>query len=376
MVSLYIHIPFCRKKCHYCSFSSYADRSLLFQPYLTALKRELALVAEKGPDRRQLQSLFIGGGTPSVFPCDFLTELVGYCQVLFPPVSDVEITVEANPGTVDEPYLLGLLSAGVNRLSLGVQTFNDYELKQLGRIHDSNVADLAVEAAKNAGFLNINLDLMYGLPGQTAESWRASLMRGIALGPQHLSIYQLSIEEGTPFYHDFARKRFVLPDEDAILLMDETSARLCREEDLQQYEIANFAIPGFECLHNLNYWRNGNYLACGASAVSYIEGVRERRISDPMEYIRRIRNGVSVVIESECLSHEASFRESVILGLRMTRGVSQQQLFDRYHIDIKEYYNDILEKYSNLRLIEFTDSHLRLTAKGRAIANWIMADLV
>ena len=375
MVALYLHVPFCHKKCHYCSFNSKAVTSDLFSPYVKALKQELAqLVADR--EYGNLRSLFVGGGTPSILPSSMLSELVFNCLHLFPPAIGAEISVEINPGTVDEAYLGDLLAAGVNRLSLGVQSFNDQELQVLGRIHNGKEARDAVLSAKRAGFSNINLDLMYGLPGQTVQSWRDSLQQAITLCPQHLSLYQLTIEVGTPFHQAVATASIVLPEEDDILLMDEVTGRMCGDAELQQYEISNFARHGKECVHNINYWHNGDYLACGASAVSCTKGVREKRIEDPWEYITRIKNGATVVVESESLSRDASFRESVVMGLRMTRGVSATRLKSRYKIDIAEYYGDILGKLLHLQLVELTESHLRLTAKGRSLANWVMAELV
>ncbi|MDP3480721.1 MAG: radical SAM family heme chaperone HemW, partial [Desulfoprunum sp.] len=332
------------------------------------------LAATRGD--RHLQSLFIGGGTPSVLPCLLLVELLEYCRELFPPAQETEISVEANPGTVNDSYLRALLAAGVNRISFGVQSFNNQELQVLGRIHDGAAAIEAVQAAKNAGFTNINIDLMYGLPGQTVASWRASLEQAIALCPQHLSLYQLTIEEGTPFHQALATAKITLPEEEAILLMDEVTERLCSEAVMRHYEISNFARPGYECVHNINYWHNGEYLACGASAVSCVEGLREKRIADPWEYIRRIKEGIAVVVESECLPADASFRESVIMGLRMTQGVSIARLKARYGIDIAEYYWNVLGKLIDLRLVEVIDSHLRLTVRGRSFANGVMAELV
>jgi oxygen-independent coproporphyrinogen-3 oxidase len=375
MVSVYLHVPFCRNKCHYCSFSSSVADDEIFTPYMVALKQELVDLAATREDR-QLRTLFVGGGTPSVLPRSLLSELVVHCLALFPPTCDVEITVEANPGTVNETYFRTLLDAGVNRLSLGVQTFNDQELGVLGRIHSSIEACDAVHVAQNTGFTNINLDLMYGLPGQTVASWRASLEQAISLCPQHLSVYQLTLEEGTPFLQAVESGKIILPDEEEIILMDEVTWRLCRNAGLHRYEISAFARDGYECLHNINYWQNDEYLACGASAVSCVKGVRDKRVVDPPEYIRRIKAGVSVVSESECLSAEASFRESVIMGLRMTRGVSLQRLLKRYSIDLEKYYGTVLDSLLKLQLVELTDSHLRLTAKGRPLANWVMAELV
>jgi oxygen-independent coproporphyrinogen-3 oxidase len=265
---------------------------------------------------------------------------------------------------------------GVNRFSFGIQSFNDQELAILGRLHKSTEAKEAVLAATNAGFTNINLDLMYGLPNQTLESWTATLEQAIMLSPQHLSLYQLTIEEGTPFQRAVASKAIVLPGEDDILLMDEATQMLLNLAGFNQYEISNYAKPGYECQHNINYWQNLDYLACGASAVSCVDGVREKRIADPQEYVRRITEGCSVIVESESLGPEASFRESVIMGLRMNKGVSLLLLDARYHIDIVKYYGEVLEKLINLQLIELTSSHLRLTEKGRPLANLVMAELV
>lgn len=344
-------------------------------PYVAALKKELSDLAAK-IDHRSLKSLFIGGGTPTVLPSSVLAELVGYCLQLFPPIAEAEISVEVNPGTVNQFFLRALYAAGVNRLSMGFQSLNDLELLILGRLHTSAEAKEAMQAAKNAGFSNINLDLMYGLPGQTVNSWRATLAQAISLCPQHLSLYQLTIEKRTPFHQAVASGRIVLPGEDDILLMDEATDKLSSHSALNQYEISNYAKPGYECNHNINYWQNGDYLACGASAVSCVQGVREKRLANPLEYVRRITRGHSVIVERECLGPEASFRESVIMGLRMNKGVSLQLLEARYHIDIVKYYGIVLEKLINLQLVELTTSQLRLTPKGRPLANRVMAELV
>ncbi len=375
MSSLYLHIPFCQRKCLYCAFSSFAARSDLYSPYVAAMKKELtalASIANPGP----LESLFVGGGTPTVLPPEVLTGLIEHSLVLFPASGSVEITVEINPGTVDAAYLRSLLAAGVNRISLGVQSFIDRELVSLGRIHSAQQACDAVQWLKKTGFTNFSLDLMFGLPGQTVVSWRDSLEQALALEPQHLSLYQLMIEEGTPFSEDLANKRLELPKEQEILLMDEVTEELCLQAGLRQYETANYAREGCQCFHNLNYWRNGEYLACGASAVSCMAGKREKRIAEPWQYIERVNRGASVVVESESLTVEEGFRESVVIGLRMVEGVSVSQLKARYSFDIKEYYGKILEKLIDWQLVELTESHLRLTTRGRSLANVVMAELV
>lgn len=375
MTALYLHIPFCRSKCHYCSFSSCAGESDLYALYVAALKQELSHVAGLAPPL-PLESLFIGGGTPSILPCDLLTGILDHCRKLFAMTPGIEISVETNPGTVDEGYLQELFKAGVNRLSLGVQSFNDRELKNLGRVHNAEEPILAVQAARNAGFTNINLDLMCGLPGQTAFSWCESLGKALSLQPEHLSVYQLSIEAGTRFAGLFASGKIELPVEDDILEFDRLTTEGCRAAGMHHYEISNYSLTGYECRHNVNYWLNEEYLACGASAVSYRNGVREKRIAGGREYIRRLEAGLPVVEESECLSAEASFRETVIMGLRLVRGVCRETLRQRFGRDLVQYYGPALEKLLNLRLVELTDTHLRLTDRGRPLANQVMAELV
>jgi oxygen-independent coproporphyrinogen III oxidase len=379
MTSLYLHIPFCLSKCHYCSFNSFADGSDLYEPYVAALLLELRRLAETigiATHNPGLSTLFVGGGTPTCLPSHLLSEVIRSSLDLFGVRPGGEFSVEANPGTVDARYLEKLLQAGVNRLSLGVQSFDNRELGLIGRIHSDQGAHLAIEAARTAGFDNINLDLMYGLPGQTPESWRNSLEKGLSFLPEHLSLYQLTIEADTPFYALLKKNIISLPVEEEILQMDEITSELCGSVGLQQYEISNYALDGRQCRHNINYWLNADYLAAGASAVSCLHGLRERRIADPKEYIRRMNHKDSVVVEKEILSPEDSFRETVIMGLRMVCGVSRKALQERYSIDIEEYYGATLRKLITLDFLKLTKTHLRITKKGWPLSNQIMAELV
>ena len=379
MTALYLHIPFCLSKCFYCSFNSCAASENIYGPYVTALLSELRHLAEindKENPNPGLETLFIGGGTPTCLPCDLLQEVIRSSLDLFDAVPGAEISVEANPGTVDARYLEVLLEAGVNRLSLGVQSFDKRQLKLIGRIHNEQEACLAIEAAQTAGFHNINLDLMSGLPGQSSASWQNSLQKALSFQPEHLSLYQLTIEPDTPFYSLIESNTLCLPTEDEIIEMDEITRRLCNSHGLHLYETSNYAVQGKECRHNINYWLNNDYLAAGASAVSCLQGVRERRIADPLEYIRRINQKKSVVIDRECLSREASFRETVIMGLRMVQGVSRKTLHERYALDLEEYYGAVLKKLLAQGLLELTETHLRITEKGWPLSNQIMADLV
>jgi oxygen-independent coproporphyrinogen III oxidase len=375
MTALYIHIPFCLSKCHYCSFSSRAGCEDLYVPYVSALITEITLLSEK-KSRSGLDTLFIGGGTPTCLPRELLQKVIHCSLDLFRVVHGAEISVEANPGTVDARYLETLLAAGVTRLSLGVQSFDNRQLELVGRIHNEQEACSAIEAARAVGFDNINLDLMSGLPGQTPASWRKSLEKALSFQPEHLSLYQLTIEPDTPFYSLVESNTICLPVEEEIIQMDECTQQLCSIAGLHLYETSNFAAKGHECRHNINYWLNNDYLAAGASAVSCLQGVRERRIADPIEYIQRITQKKTVVVETECLSREASFRETVIMGLRMVQGVSRKTLHERYGLDLIEYYGSTLQKLLDLDLLELTETSLRITEKGWSLSNQIMAELV
>ena len=258
MASLYLHIPFCKTKCCYCAFNSFSAMGELYDPYVSAVKMELARQAEK-EKRGVLDTLFIGGGTPTVLEPDQLVQLIKHAQTLFGFARDIEVSLEANPGTVSEADLIQLKNGGVNRLSLGVQSFDDQELRILGRCHTRSDAEKAIKAAQNTGIVNISLDLMYGLPGQTSESWRRSLDTALALGLKHLSMYQLTVEEGTVLEKYIDEGNLFLPGEDDIAEMDRLTDQFVGETRLNQYEISNYAENGSECRHNVNYWLNQEY---------------------------------------------------------------------------------------------------------------------
>lgn len=374
--SLYVHIPFCRSKCAYCSFSSFPGREALFGRYVAAVQLELSVLPQRQAESPPLQTVFFGGGTPTVLPSGDLVAILAQAVERFGRTADAEISVEANPGTVDEPALAKLRAGGFTRLSLGVQSFSAQELRALGRRHSPQQAIGAFQAARRAGFTNISLDLMYGLPGQTVAGWRETLRTALALGPEHLSMYQLTIEDSTPFAVQLRRGQLLLPDEEEIVAMDDLNMALCREAGLELYEISNFAREGFRCRHNINYWQNNSYLAVGAGAVSCRGGVRERRLADPEEYCRRIETASGVVVEVEELDRDASFRETVIMGLRMTEGVSRARLRARFGLDPEQYYGAILSRLVERQLVELTATHLRVTSSGRLFSNMILAELV
>ena len=376
MIYLYLHIPFCVSKCSYCSFNSYPGREPLYKDYVDALKKEIASIAGVVGKDNRLTSLFIGGGTPTVLSSGLLVDLVQYTKTVFNFERGAEVSIEANPGTVNQESLEELSSCGVNRISLGVQSFDNGELVKAGRRHTAKEAEDAVRMAVENGFSNINIDLMSGLPGQTGDSWRKSLEKAVSLGPQHLSLYELMFEPGTLMTRFKSENKFSFPDEDELEKIDGITGQVCAENGFSQYEISNYARFGFECRHNINYWMNGDYFAAGAGSVSYFDGRREKRIDSPEEYIARIRGNETLVEESERLSREKSFRETVIMGLRMKRGVSLSVVREKYSIETLSYYGETLKKLLALELLEVDKEYLRLTEKGWPLANSIMAELV
>ncbi|OGQ86241.1 MAG: hypothetical protein A2512_07350 [Deltaproteobacteria bacterium RIFOXYD12_FULL_56_24] len=374
--SLYLHIPFCRSRCAYCSFNSYACQAPP-AAYLAALAGQISHWAGKKWCReRRFASLFIGGGTPTIYKGSELAGLVGLCLKSFNFREDAEITVEANPNTVTVEALLALRRAGVNRLSLGVQAFSDRLLAGLGRSHTVAEAHAAIDAARRAGFANINLDLMYGLPGQSAADWRDTLASALAHKPGHLACYELTIEDGTPFARLVERGELSLPGEGEALAMVELTHDLLARAGLGRYEISNYAAPGRECRHNLNYWRNGGYLGLGAGAVSCLSGFRFGTVAEPEEFAGLVQKGELPLAEGECLPLAARFRESVVMGLRLLEGVSFARLQRQFGLTPVGYYGKMLEDLCRQGLVEISHDRLRLTRAGLPVANQVLARLV
>ncbi|WP_417912430.1 radical SAM family heme chaperone HemW [Candidatus Electronema sp. TJ] len=371
-LGLYLHVPFCLKKCAYCSFYSLPGRQNVDR-YIASVTQQLR---QYSYEERPLTSIFFGGGTPTMLPPESLRQLLTECRQQFFCAEDAEISIEVNPATVDLPALQTLRQAGFNRLSIGAQSFQDNELRCLGRPHTVAAAAQTVRLAREAGFTSIGLDLMFGLPEQTLSTWRNTLAQALDLEPQHLSIYELTIEDGTPFARQQKCGQLVLPDEDAALRMLEATQQMTEEAGFRRYEISNYALPGFECRHNINYWRSGEWIGLGPSAVSSINGTRCTALADAEKFCRRMESGQEVWQEKETLEPEAAFRESVVIGLRMTAGVSLADLRCRFGIDAEVYYGETLARLVRLNMLEIMKDHLRLTDQGLLLANAVMAELV
>jgi len=375
-MGLYLHVPFCLHKCPYCSFYSLAGRLDLSKQYVVAVKKQLRrFAAIKKTQAQPLTTIFFGGGTPTMLSPDVLRELLYDCLHHFPCAEEMEISMEVNPATVDARGLQALRKSGFNRLSIGVQSFNDRHLQRLGRPHTAADAVLTVQMARQAGFTNISLDLMYGLPSQNTRSWQGCLDQALDLNIQHLSLYELTIEENTPFAAGLDRGELQLPEEEIVLSMMETIRESIASAGFVRYEISNFARPGYECRHNINYWQNGDYIGLGPGAVSCLDGTRRTAITDVERFCERLEKG-SEWQEEETLDNEARFRETIIMGLRMTQGVSIQGITERFALNPLSYYGKTLDQLMEAKLLVVDQDRLRLTDRGLVLANTVMAELV
>ncbi len=384
-LSLYLHIPFCSLKCSYCDFNSFAGLEELVRPYVDALIAEMGLWSHlvRG---RPAATVFFGGGTPSLLPIGQVERIISAIHDRFAVEPEAEVTLEANPGTVDPEYLRRLLALGVNRLSLGVQSFHDDELAALDRIHSVAEAEETYRWAREAGFQRINLDLIYGLPQQRVERWQASLERAIELGPDHMSLYALTVEEGTKLAYDIDHGRVPAPDGDAQAAMYEWAGERMALAGYRQYEISNWARPGQECRHNLVYWRDGDWLGLGAGAHSHLGGFRFADVYSPARYMQLVEEtagaglpdtpDVAALLKSmrqvtfvEEQTLELAMADTVILALRLNEGLSAADFRARFGRELEEVYGPRLAELDSLGLIERGDGRLRLTARGRLLAN-------
>jgi len=359
LTSAYIHIPFCKSKCHYCNFVSFAGKEACAEAYFAALKQEISF------DLKELKTLYIGGGTPSIIP-----EILYEKLLLELKFSDsAEVTIEINPGAVSPEYLQALRQIGFNRLSIGAQNFDNGMLKTLNRQHTGKDSAIAVKNALNAGFENISIDLIYGLPGQTLSSWEKTLTQATKLNIKHISTYGLKIEEDTKFYRNLPEN---LPDEDITSQMYLKTIEILEEKGFNHYEISNFAKPSFESRHNLVYWNNEEYYGFGLAAHGYVDGVRYANSTNFEEYIENPLQK----FEEKKLTTKEILEEAIFLGLRLRKGLNIPKFKQVYAINLLERYGDIIKKYTAQDLMEFDGETLKLTAQGVLLSNFILADFL
>ena len=367
---LYIHIPFCVKKCLYCDFLSFPADEKTKERYIEALCDELLFIGSERCDK-PLRSVFIGGGTPSVLPAEHMVRVMNVVKERFTLEDDAEITIECNPGTLDEEKLTAYRACGINRLSIGLQSSHESELKSLGRIHNYEDFVRSIRMAEKAGFDNINVDLMSGLPGQSASSFEETLRKVCTLSEsiKHISAYSLIIEEETPFGQMFDEGKLELPDEDADREMYHMTSRILKEYGFERYEISNYARPGYECIHNIGYWTGVEYFAAGLDAASYYGHCRYTDTSDMEEYLKDPLAGPALI---EKLDQQGLMSEYMILGLRLISGVSVSEFEKRFKTGIFDVYGREIDRFISDGLLEHCEDRIKLSEKGLDLANFVM----
>lgn len=392
-ISLYLHIPFCRAKCHYCDFNSFAGMLGLREAYVTALVQEIAYAGERARRQdntpRRCRTIFFGGGTPSLLRAEQVARILQTASQAFLLDPDAEITLEANPGTLEYGHLDELYAAGVNRLSMGAESFDDGLLRWMGRVHGPDEIKSAFAAGRAAGFANVNLDFIYALPGQTLEMWRDTLKEAIKLGPEHLSLYSLIVEEGTPL-HSWVQQGRVRPvDDDTAADMYELAGSLLTEAGYEQYEISNWTRDGRMCAHNLTYWHNLPYIGLGAGAHGWYASHRYSEARPIREYINRVMATVqqadsvdkgdvpaAAVVMDEVISRGLEMSETAFVGLRLSEGIDRGAFVQRFGQDFEDVFGPRLGAVRAAGLLDDTQTHVRLSTRGRLLGNEVFECLL
>ena len=374
--AIYIHIPFCAKHCAYCDFNTYVEtpESPAVQRTVDAICKDIQ--SSETLTNTQIKTIFFGGGTPTFLTGAQLGTILEAVRSQFDVAADAEISSEANPGSSDAAKFAAMRTAGFNRISIGVQSFDDNLLLRLDRFHSSSEAMNAFQAARSAGFDNVSLDLMFGLPGQTLALWNHSLHKAIDLAPEHLSLYALTLEPGTRFERLHTGGKLALPDEDTELQMYENCIAMLETAGLKQYEVSNFAADGRQCEHNIVYWRNEQYFAFGPGAVSYLNGHRSKRERSPGSYIRKVNSGESVIAETDIPDAAESLGETMMLGLRLRSGIDCRRVVERHGIDPREHFAAPLARLQHNGMLEIEGTTLRLTHKGLLLANTVLTEFL
>ena len=390
--SIYLHIPFCRHRCGYCDFNTYAGMADLIPVFTQALCREIQLLAESAKATLPVRTIFFGGGTPSLMPFSELEQVFSFLRHYFDLLPGAEITLEANPGTVSLSYLAGLVRLGVNRLSLGMQSAIPAELRLLEREHEFSEVVQAVAWARRAGFENLNLDLIFGLPFQTLPTWQETLDNALALQPDHFSLYALTLEHGTPMQHQVEQNLLPAPDPDLAADMYEFAAERLDQAGFFQYEISNWARlnrggGSMVCRHNLQYWRNQPYLGFGAGAHGYANAVRTANVLAPSVYVQRCLEGdvqvfprTPATAEAIQVERSAEIAETMMMGLRLVQeGVSNRAFQERFGQSLEEVFGEAIKRLQNLGLLEWAGSNgdiLRLSPQGHLLGNQVFMEFV
>jgi oxygen-independent coproporphyrinogen-3 oxidase len=382
MLGLYLHIPFCAAICNYCNFNRGLFDAELKARYVAALITEIDTAGEAGPARgagqtgKSADTIYFGGGTPSLLAAEDVAAIIHACRQSFDVAADAEVTLEANPETVTTDTLRSFRDAGVNRLSFGVQSFRDDELRRLTRLHGADRARAAYREARAAGFDNVSLDLMMWLPGQQVSQWLESVDEAIALGPEHLSLYMLEVYPNSPLREDMARAAWSQAPDDDVAVMYTTSMERLEEAGYRQYEISNVARPGRLSRHNLKYWTDGEWFGFGCGAHSTVAGVRWKNVSATDDYVTRISAGRPPAAESRRLTAEERLGDALFTALRLSEGADIAAINERYGVDAWARFGSDLDRYVQGGLLEVTEARWRLTRQGILLAHEVMAVFV
>jgi putative oxygen-independent coproporphyrinogen III oxidase len=377
LAGIYIHIPFCATRCHYCNFATGGYESELARRYTAAVREEIARAdASNSPMMRRVDTLYFGGGTPTTLTVEQISSLIETCRLRFDVASDSEITAEANPGSISQNYLEELRSAGLNRLSFGVQSFDDDELRMIGRTHSAEEAREAVRTARAAGFANISIDLIAGLPEQKMETWRRNLEEAFALAPDHLSVYLLELYKDAPLLHRINRGELRAVDDELTVEMYFALVDEAERRGFGHYEISNWARPGFESRHNLKYWTGAPYWAFGISAAGYDGLARWSNTRNIHEYLDKVESSQTPVAERTELDDEDRQSENLFLRLRLKDGVDLDEHLRRFGVNALERYRDEIERLREAGLVELDENRLKISRAGVVLANEVFAAFV
>ncbi|WP_338036585.1 radical SAM family heme chaperone HemW [Metabacillus crassostreae] len=376
MQSAYIHIPFCHHICHYCDFNKVFFKQQPVDEYIEMLINEMRHATAQRK-QNMLKTIFIGGGTPTALTAKQLDRLLeGIAIELLPTNELIEFAVEANPGELTSEKLHVLKNAGVNRLSIGVQSFNDELLNKIGRVHRRDDVFRTINQAEQIGFENMSIDLMYGLPGQTVEDFKESLEIGFGLNVKHFSAYSLIIEPKTVFYNLMQKGRLSLPPQELEAQMYEIAMEEMEKHGFAQYEISNYAIPGFESFHNLTYWNNVDYYGFGAGAHGYVDGVRTSNIGPVKKYIDSVKEKGNAYNSEHVVSLNEKMEEEMFLGLRKTAGVNKEEFYNKFSIELECQFGDKIKKQVELGLIKDDGVAIKLTHKGKLLGNEVFQEFL
>ncbi len=370
-LAIYLHIPYCLHKCGYCDFNSHPENAKEASHYVDALLKELEFYSET-LKKYTVPTVFMGGGTPTILPPAQLKEILDKVRQNFNLTPDCEITIEANPATIKLQTLQEIREAGYNRISIGVQSFDEKELQLLERVHNEEEIHTTVKRARSAKFDNLSMDLMFALPDQTLEKWQSHLKQAIAKNPDHLSTYNLTIEPATAFFKLHEKGKICLPHEDKQLEMYETTIQVLEDAGYSQYEISNFSKPGMESQHNINYWNNGEYLGVGAGASSYLNGERFKNINLPSIYIREIVANETAIESKERLEPLEAMGETLMLGLRLLKGISIDVFEKRFQVSFQKVYGNVIEPLLTQELITLNQNRIALSRKGLFLADSVI----